>query len=644
MQVRKEDADIVKEGRRSKLQDTEELKVVVPLRDQVIQKLVRKLEDQGEGLRTVEIWQSGNAQRGDWLMRQEDLLRTFDEFVEPIYDSTADWSSTLHLPVIYTVCKTMHARFLAALFGIDPPFTVKARQSANVDRAFFVQEFMRYALSSWANKYQGVEVAADLWLWKWITSGRGILKNRWERSFTRFIDVVERDVPVGAISTPQESGKLVAIPQIRKIEEEKEVTIPTFDGPMVEYVPTEDVLIVGNQDPQEADHVIHSTYMTSSQLWSLVDQGVFRKDAVELIIKSGEDMLSKDPVNARKEQQMASSGAGSIDTEIDEKRYQILERHSRVDVDGSGIASDVIMWVHGQSGEICKATYLYRVSKTGLRPFFAIDFYIRENGMPAGLPELLYSLSKEIDCAHNMRMDFNLIASMPFGFYRATSSLSEERMPLEPGALIPLDNPATDIYFPNLGNRGAFGAQEEQMLMQSIERMTSISDMSLGVIGGQGAARTATGARALLGESNANLDVYLRRMNRGWKRMLHHFFEMLESRSPDGMQFRITGDDGASYWETLHSKAELCATRTGRDFASLRIERTSARLVAPAIGTSPAGYTSDSTSRSALDSTSTNFSNRSRVRVNRCGWNASSRGRPGYAPRTASSVARISTG
>lgn len=553
----REDADVVKEGRKKPLRDTEDLKVTVPLRDQINKSLVNKLEELGEGLRTRDLWLQGNSERSEWLQRQQELLQTFDEFVDPIYTAANDWSSTLHLPVVFTMCKAFHARFLAALFGIDPPFTVKARQSANVDRAFFIQEFMRYALSSWANRYQGVEAVADMWLWRWITSGRGVLKNRWERSFTRYVDVVEKERIIGSMTVPDEQGNLVVLPQVEKYEEEEVVTIETFNGPMVEFVPNEDILIIGHNDPQEADHVLHSTYMTASELWQLADQGVFLEDAVTEIIKGGEDYRGHDPASAIKQQQIQSSGAGSLDTTLDEKRYHIIERHSRIDVDGSGIASDIIMWVHGDTGRIVRATYLYRVSKTGLRPFFSIDFHIRENGMPAGLPELLYSLGKEIDAMNNMKIDFGLISSMPFGFYRATSSLAEEKMPLEPGAMIPVDNPQTDVYFPNLGARHVFAAQEEQMLIREIERMTSISDLSLGIVGGQGAARTATGARALLGESNANLDVYLRRMNRGWKRMLIHFFHMLQERAPTGMQFRITGDDGNTYWETLHDRRIL---------------------------------------------------------------------------------------
>jgi hypothetical protein len=159
-----------------------------------------------------------------------------------------------------------------------------------------------------------------------------------------------------------------------------------------------------------------------------------------------------------------------------------------------------------------------------------------------------------------MKVDFGLISSMPFGFYRATSSLEEERMPLEPGVLIPLDNPTQDVFFPQLGNRGAFNQQEEAMLYNYIERFTSISDISLGIVGGQGAARTATGARALLGESSANLDVYLRRMNRGWKRALTYLFHSLQERLPAGFQFRVLGDDGALYWETVKDRMQIAGS------------------------------------------------------------------------------------
>src|SRR5690606_36348476 len=88
-------------------------------------------------------------------------------------------------------------------------------------------------------------------------------------------------------------------------------------------------------------------------------------------------------------------------------------------------------------------------------------------------------------------------------------------------------------------------------------RLTGISDLTLGLLNQQGAARTATGARAILGESTANLDVHLRRLNLGWKKALEYLLHMLQQRIPDGFSFRLTGDDGSSYWAYIKTRDDL---------------------------------------------------------------------------------------
>ena len=549
------DQDVIQNGRKNALEDVE-----VPLRERSIQKLVKKLEDMGAGHKVVETWTAVNNRRKEWLERQRSLLMEYDEFFDPIYETSQDWSSTLHRPVALTHAKTYHARFVAALLGIDPPFTVKARQAANEERAGLIQELMRYTLQSWCNEYQGIDEVVDAWLWAWVTSGCGILKLRWDRKYSTYLDVVEKQVQGDPELVYGPDGKEQVVRRPKLVEVEEEVTKTCFDGPVIEWVPAEDVAIDGGAgDPQRADSVIHQRYMTGSELWTLADMDVFRKDIVEEVIKAGEDMKSGEGVNMIKTDKSDAAGTGDIDHETDLQRYQILEAHMKLDVNGSGIASDVILWVHKGTNKILRATYLYRVMPTGLRPFVKIDFHKRHGeDYGVGIIELLYSLTKEIDAIANMRLDFGLISSMPFGFYRPTvSQNNEERLPYEPGTLLPLDNPQSDVYFPNLGNRTAFGFQEEAALQQSIERLTSISDISLGIVGGQGATRTATGTRALLGESNANLDIFLRRMNRGWKRVLIYLFNMLQQKLPPGFQFRVLGDDGNNYWAHIESPQEL---------------------------------------------------------------------------------------
>jgi hypothetical protein len=534
----------------------------VNLKDQIPKKLLKKLNELNVGDIVASIWELGNNNRLDWLENQRVLLSEFEEFIEPIYKAPYAWSSTLHLPVSYTLCRTFHSRMLAAMLNMDPPFTVIARKEANSDRAPMVQELMRYATKEWSNCYKGIEEPLDAWVWKWVTSGRGILKYKWEERFSRFMDVVEVQRQGPNRYEVDEQGNEVVIPTMETVEEERERVIPSFIGPWVEAKQQEDVLIVGGEgDVDEADAVIEQIFMTASELWTLVDRGIFDKKAVEELIAGGPDLKSGSSTGLIKQERSDISMQGQLDVTFDLDRYRVLEAYIKKDVDGSGINSDLIVWVGATKRQILRATYLHRVSKSGKRPYAVIDFHRRtDSSNPVGLVELTYTLCKEIDTQHNLKIDFGLLSTLPFGFYRASSSMQSENMPLEPGAMIPLDNPQADVYFPNLGNRTVFGMQEEQILYSYIERMTSVSDMSLGVLGAQGAARTASGARIVANESNTNLDIYLKRMNRGFKKLLHGIFEMVQDRMPAGLEFRILGDDGQQYFKQIRERAEIAGS------------------------------------------------------------------------------------
>lgn len=549
--------------RKNVLKDDEqaELKVTASLRDQQLKDLTDKLIDQNAGDKIVGMWHRANADRSEWLERQNRYLQEVDEFINPIYPQALDWSANLHLPTILTVCKTFHARMLAALIDVDPPFTVRSRKAANGDRAMLVEELMRYTLKDWCNENQGVEEQLDRWVWNWVTAGVGILKARWNKKFTRFKDVDVEEVQELVIEVDPMTGEGIPTTRMAQVEREVTRTEEVFNGPMLERIPFEDVVIVGGEgDPQKADAVMHQSWYTASELWSLVDQKVFREDAVKKIIKSGKDyILGNDQTSAIKMRQVEQGGMSNVDKDYALDRYKIIEAYVKIDVDGSGIASDLIVWVHEATNEIVRATYLRRVMPTGLVPFFKIDFHLRhgtEYGV--GLVEMLYTLGKEIDAMHNINLDIGILTSMPIGFYRPTAaSLKDERLPLEPGALIPVDQPSQDIYFPNMGARTGFGFQEQSALQLQIERLTSISDLNLGIVSGQGATRTATGTRALLGESSNNLSVFIKRMNRGWRRALRYIFCMLQYRLEPGFQFRVLGDDGNAYWRIIESRKEL---------------------------------------------------------------------------------------
>lgn len=562
MSLVQDEAQIVGK-RKSALKDdpSKDLKVTASLRDQQLDKLVSKLEDMDIGEKVVQMWQVGNTDRSEWLERQEAYLQEIDEFINPIYKPALDWSSTLHLPTILTVCKTYHSRMFAALWGIDPPFVCRSRTAANSDRAMLVEDLMRYTLRDWCNEFDGVEEELDKWIWDWVTKGNGYLKAHWKKKFTRYQDVETTQVEEVELQMDPNTGASVPTSVMKDVEREVVRTEEIYNGPMLQRTFVEDIIVIGGDgDPQKAYAVLEQTWLTASELWSNADQKIFRSKAVEKVIQGGRDLIvGQDQSGNIKQVEILQSGRSRLQREIETDRYRIIEAYMKLDVDGSGIATDVIVWVHAKSREILRATYLRRVMPSGKRPYFNIAFHKRHGTeYSVGLVELLYSLGKEIDAMHNINVDVGILSSMPFGFYRPTaSSLKEEALPIEPGALIPVDNPQGDIYFPNLGVRTSFGFQEHQALMMQIERLTSISDLNLGIIGQQGATRTATGTRALLGEASNNLNIYIARMNRGWKRALRYMFEMLQQRLPAGFQFRVLGDDGNAYWRQIESKQEL---------------------------------------------------------------------------------------
>lgn len=550
-----DDKEVVQKGKRpDKLKD-----VAAPLRDQVPEKLAKKLEEMDIPQKMVKVWTTGNNERLEWLQKQRDLLADWDEFYESSAEGPFEGSSTLHLPMPLIVCKTVHARFNQAILGIEPFFTTKPRREDSINSARVVQDLMGYTLKDWINFRKGVDDVVDAWLWQWITTGSGILKLRWDVCYESFIDVVLKPKIVNE-KQKNEKGEEVEVPVQKIVEVEEKVTAKIFEGPVAELKQNEDLLIVGGEgDPQRADVVIDRYYLTASQLWTMADRKVFREEEVKCVIEGGPDYVSGATNSDIKQARQENTGESTLDTEIDADKYEILECYSKLDVDGSGINTEVVMWVAAKSRELLRATYLRRINRAGERPFSKIDYHKRHGQTyGTGLVEMLHPLSVELDAMHNLTVDYGIISTLPFGFYRPTSSIDPEILRLEPGSLIPLDDPQRDVFFPNLGNRTVFGMQQEQSIQLMVERLTGINDMSLGVMSGsQGATRTATGARALLGESNANLDIFLKRLNRGWKSFLQQLLHMLQQRIPQGMSFRVTGDAGDDYWQRIKSEADI---------------------------------------------------------------------------------------
>ena len=544
----------------------------VSLRDESVGTLADKCTEKDVGLKIQSMWRQHRAHTEEHAQRME-KLQAWDEFIDD-HEMLYDGESNIHIPMPMIVLKTFHARMYQALLAVDPPFSVRAMQEAYQDDVEMVFGLMNWTLTEWSNHHQGVEEIVDRWLWNWCAFGSAVLKLRWDRKFTRFLDV--RDEMVQGPSVWEvvigEDGSIeeVESPSVVKRQIEEVVTEKVFEGPCFEYVNKEDVAIIGHRNIQQADAVIHREWMTADQLTSCALQGIFSKSVVDEIIGAGPDAeAGKLGMNIKQDREL-HSGIHTLDINEDLSRYEILEAHIEVDINDDGLNESIIVWCAADTGRILRATYAHRVNKGGKRPFVNIEFIPREGHSYAmGLLEILHPLSIEMDFIHNVKVDIGLLAAQPFGFYRAATGMDPVKLRVKPGDLIPVDDPQGHVFFPNLGDRSGFFQQEEMLLMQHIERLTAINDINTATLGRQGVARTATGVSALVSENSANLDIFIKRMQRGWRQALRLLWGMLQQRLPDGTEFRVTGQDGREYFHNVNRADLQCSV----DF---NIEATSA--------------------------------------------------------------------
>lgn len=569
MSIIQNDREIVEFKPKEKALDKEHK---VPLRDAVVANLVEKCKEKDVGLKVQKMWRTHNANRAEHRERME-KLQAWDEFIDD-HEMLYDGESNIHIPMPMIVLKTFHARMYQALFSVDPPFSVRAMQEAYQDDVEMVYGLVNWSLTEWSNYHEGVEATVDRWLWNWCAFGSSVLKLRWDRKFTRYVDVTEEyvqgpsvwEVVIGEDGTIEE----VESPAVIKTQVEKPVTEKVFEGPVFEYVNPEDIAIIGDKNIQQADAVIHREWCTADDLNSYALQGVFNQDAVDTIISAGPDAeAGRDNMNIVQDREI-HSGVRTLDIDEDLSKYEVLEAHLEMDINDDGLNESIIVWCDAETGAILRATYAHRVSKGGKRPFVNIEFIPREgHGYAMGLLEILHPLSVEMDFIHNVKVDIGLLAAQPFGFYRAATGMDPVKLRIKPGDLIPVDDPGSHVFFPNLGDRSGFFQQEEMFLMQHVERLTAINDINTATLGRQGVARTATGVSALVSENSANLDIFIKRMQRGWRQALRLLWGMLQQRMPDGTEFRVTGKDGREYFNRVNKSDLQCSV----DF---NIEATSA--------------------------------------------------------------------
>lgn len=495
------------------------------------------------------------SDRTAWLARREIYLDDIDNFLQHSEeDLRFEGAMQLHIPVTLEKVRATHARLFQALFGVQPPFYVEPQEKLDVVRLQKINQLMKWAVSRGANYNQGIQDALDDFIWSFSSDGWGFLHLKWDCVVRKAL-VIKEEIQKNKRAKPEvdDYGNLLTNPPVRLKEEFEWLKI--FEGAVVEHIQPEDAFFPGHGNLQKVPLVGIRTKMTSHDFNYYAASKYFIPAQVQLALKHPDSSEVTELSNSTtiKERKGINQGVDidqpdttSVDHRLMSDEYFVYICYCSFDIDDDGFKEELVVFYHPTSRKVLRWTYLDRGTKTGRRPVYKAD-YIRRPGRnyALGLCELLHSLGVEVDAVHEQRVDNGTFSNMPFFFYKASSVIPNEPMRIAAGKGIPIENPSTDVFFPQMKGGTAWGFQEENLLFSIISRISSISDISVGQpVSPAEMTRTQGGVAALLNEGNAQLDIALRRIQQMYGDVLSDMHQMYTEKLPRDFQHIIVGEDG----------------------------------------------------------------------------------------------------
>lgn len=525
---------------------------------------LEKIDHQSLGLEITKQWRKANDDRDDLLAKREDWTANWRDLNGQRTQGPWENSSDFKIPITLIDGKAIHARLWQLFSDRTNFFKVKARKEVFEDREETIKQFMQFILWDYCNSKHGATDTFDECLWDNVFEGSAYLKLYWKREIHTYLEVV----PV--VSTQEtmiiDRNSLTGQTKVDTIFEEKEVVKEDIlETPQIRRCLLEDVVLPqGENDPQTSRWVKHRVFMTDEDLKLRAQEGKFDKEVVQYVFDhkrcyghgSNEDQIKE----------LRATLDGYSDSEgYFEGLHAVIEHYGKIYVekelteetekDIEKIPQEVVIWVHQASSKVLGWTYLHRISPGGVRPLFKWDFIrFPDRNQGVGVAEVLAPIQQAIDATYNLRQDNGVLASTPFGVYRAGSGIKPDKIRTEPGTFFPVDD-VNDIKAFQMPYLSGFGYQEEDRLNSYAERLLTISDLNLGRSPAKvGLFRTASGANTVQTESGIQLEIHFDRIARSLSRMLQALFRLARERVPAELYYRITGENGEPIFGKVNRK------------------------------------------------------------------------------------------
>jgi hypothetical protein len=228
-------------------------------------------------------------------------------------------------------------------------------------------------------------------------------------------------------------------------------------------------------------------------------------------------------------------------------RVTLLKCYDIYDMDGDGVAEDVIFWVLLEPKLLVKVKPLAEAVSADrpMRPL-AEGCYMpvakrREGISLLEFTEGLHDWEKKMI---DHMVDAGDLTTTPTGSYRAASTINPEVVRRGPGELMPLANPKEDVVWDKIDNSALpYSLNTVALIQQKRERLTLQGDLQAGRVpaGKSSALRTLGGVQTILAQGEARPERILRRFFMMWTQVYQIMYQLNKRRLPENKEFAIAG-------------------------------------------------------------------------------------------------------
>ena len=467
-----------------------------------------------------------------YLTRIQEIIKLYEQVRDP-KTQPFEGASNISAGDIPIAVENMHPRLFGAIVT-DPLANYRAENAPSIKNLPNVTNFM-----NWAFRVDMPDTIdkLDEHVHSTIMLGTQPTWVRWDKLRNAYWDV-DQEKPEDP--TSPETIK-------RKVE--------MIERGYIENLNLEDFIvpITEGRDLQRMSHNIRGYYLTLADIMELARRNHFKIDNLDKLNVQVDELIQKEDGEELERLRVAGFTMPQI---RQRKRFRMLEWHGGYDAENEGFRSECVFTV-------IKNLKLYGAGRyqpfpDGKRPFEVSWLIPRKNffyGM--GVPEMIRLLALERDAIHNQRIDAGSVSIIPFGFYRAASGFKPDKIVLQPGTWVPLDD-VRDAQFANFNHSSTVLASEEAMTQSQIEKLSIAGSFQLGRESEVFKSRaTARGTQIVVGQGNIRFNLLGERVKRGVARTLTRMTVLYQRFLPPGIAEKVLGDDGKQLFPKGLSRRDL---------------------------------------------------------------------------------------